>query len=148
MIWIYALFLGETGARSMSEALWVRWEDVDLTEGWIRIVQGRDQHRTKTGRGRDVPMTKRLHKAMCQHFAKYRFHEYERRDGDQTIVVRSPWVFHHLVRRRKAEAGSRFYSLHRSLKAAAREAGIESGGGCTIFGTVVRRRGSPPARVR
>ncbi len=110
----------------MSEALWLRWEDGDLTGGWIRIVQGRDEHRTKTGKGRDVPMTKRLHKAMRQHFAKYRFHEYERRDGDQTTVVRSPWVFHHLIRRRQTEAGSRFYNLHRSVKAAARDAGIES----------------------
>jgi len=122
---MYALFLGETGARSLSEALWLRWEDVDLSGGWVRIVQGRDDHRTKTGKGRDVPMTQRLRPALRRHFAEYRFDEHDRREGGQTIRIRSPWVFHHIERRRHAEAGSRFFSLQRGLKSAAADAGID-----------------------
>ncbi|MFG0304819.1 MAG: tyrosine-type recombinase/integrase, partial [Phycisphaerales bacterium JB040] len=36
MVGLFALVLGETGARCKSEALKLRWEDVDLQEGFVR----------------------------------------------------------------------------------------------------------------
>ncbi len=82
MVQLYVLLLGETGARSESEALWLKWEDIDLEGGFVKIVSGRDDHRTKSGRSRHVPLTDRLKQALKEHFAAYRF-------GG------SPWVFHH-----------------------------------------------------
>lgn len=32
---LYVLMLAETGARCESEALWLRWEDLDLDEGFF-----------------------------------------------------------------------------------------------------------------
>ena len=40
MLELFVLTLGETGARCDSEVLWVRWEDVDLEEGFLQIVRG------------------------------------------------------------------------------------------------------------
>ena len=88
MLQLYALCLGALGARCNSEVLWLRWEHVDLEEGfvWIgqerRAGQGRERHRTKSGKGRWVPMTARLRDGMKAHFAAYRF-------GG------SSWIFHH-----------------------------------------------------
>src|SRR6266849_1986293 len=46
---LYVLVLGETGARDESEALWLRWDDIDLEEGFMHIASGSNGHRTKTG---------------------------------------------------------------------------------------------------
>ncbi len=67
------LSLGETGERCESETLWTQWEDVDLEEGFLKVVSGRNGHRTKGGKTRWVPMTPRLRQAMQEHFARYRF---------------------------------------------------------------------------
>lgn len=37
MLFLYALTLGEAGCRAYSEALRLRWEDVDLDGGFVRI---------------------------------------------------------------------------------------------------------------
>ncbi|MCH8850234.1 MAG: GNAT family N-acetyltransferase [Chloroflexi bacterium] len=87
MLSLYVLVLGETGARCESEALYLRWEDVDFEGGFLRIASGRDGHRTKSGKGRWVPMTPELKDAVREHFARFRFAMYR---GEQT-----PWVFHH-----------------------------------------------------
>jgi integrase len=57
--------------RCESEALRLRWEDVDLNRRFTRVVSGRDGHRTKNGKTRLVPVTDRLLTAMRQHFADY-----------------------------------------------------------------------------
>lgn len=85
MLWLYTLLLGETGARAYSEALHIRWENVDFDGGFVKIVSGRDGHRTKSGKGRWVPMTGRLRKAMREHAARFRMVTYH---GERT-----PWVF-------------------------------------------------------
>jgi len=114
MLSLYVLVLGETGARCESEALHLRWEDIDLREGFIQIATGRDGHRTKSGRGRWVPMSKRLKDAMKEHFAQFRLASC---NGKQ-----SHWVFHHQQTRRHATAGDRIGSLRNSFRAAATRA--------------------------
>jgi site-specific recombinase XerD len=114
MLRLYVLVLGETGARCESEALYLKWEDVDFEGGFLRIASGRDGHRTKSGKGRWVPMTQRLKQAMRDHFARFRFATY---NGTQV-----PWIFHHERSRRRAEAGERIASLRASFTAAVEEA--------------------------
>lgn len=114
MLELFVLTLGETGARCESEVLWLRWEDVDLEEGFLQIVSGRNGHRTKSGKSRWVPMTKALRSAMREHFAAYRFATYDGR--------RSPWVFHHLYTKRTHRAGERIQSLAAAFKGAAERA--------------------------
>lgn len=106
MVYLYVMVLAEARLRSGSEALWLQWPDVDLEEGFLRIVSGRHNHRTKSGAERWVPMTPRLRQEMKEHFARYRF------DG-------SPWVFHHTLRKRHAEKGARIRGLHRAFRSAA-----------------------------
>ncbi|MEO2169632.1 MAG: tyrosine-type recombinase/integrase [bacterium] len=88
MLHLWVMLLGETGCRAYSEALWLRWEDVDLTERFIWFDSSTYGRRTKSGRGRWVPMTSRLRQAINTHFTHYRFASYDKK--------RSPWVFHHL----------------------------------------------------
>ncbi len=114
MLELFVLTLGETGARCESEVLWLRWEDVDLEEGFLQIVSGRNGHRTKSGKSRWVPMTKALRAAMRQHFAAYRFASY---NGKPT-----PWLFHHLTSRRTHRVGDRIQSLAAGFARAARRA--------------------------
>ena len=90
MLALYVLTLGEAGLRCESEALRLRWEDVDLEQGFLWIASGRDGHGTKGGKGRWVPMTGRLAATMRAHFAAFR------------LAGRSPWVFHHVVTRAAA----------------------------------------------
>jgi len=116
MLNLYVLALNETGARCESEMLWLRWEDIDLEEGFVQIVSGRDGHRTKGGRSRWTPMTTRLRQAMRQHFAAYRFAVY----GAQP----TPWLFHHLVSQRKHKAGERVKSFYDAFKGAAKRASL------------------------
>jgi site-specific recombinase XerD len=119
MLRLYALILGETGARCKSEVMWLRWEDVHLDDGFLSIVTGRNGHRTKGGKTRWVPMTARLVAAMREHFARYRFAQY----GGQP----TPWVFHHEISRARHESGKRIRSLHRSFASAALRAKLPEG---------------------
>jgi site-specific recombinase XerD len=116
MLRLYILTLGETGARCESEALYLRWEDVDFEEGFLRIASGREGHRTKSGKGRWVPMTATLRQAMRQHFARFRFAVYQ---GQQTA-----WVFHHTRRRRRAQSGDRITTLRNSFTSAVKRANL------------------------
>lgn len=114
MLSLYVTTLGEAGVRCDSEALHLRWEDVDLEEGFLWIASGRDGHRTKSGKGRWVPMTLKLRSAMREHFARFRFATY---DGQRT-----PWVFHHTTTRRRAVAGQRIGVLRRAFQNAVERA--------------------------
>jgi integrase len=114
MLHLFVLTMGETGARSESEVLHLRWEDVDLEGGYLYIRSGRDGHRTKSGKGRWSPMPPRLRQAMRNHFARYRLGAY----GGK----RTPYVFHHTRTRRNAAEGDRIGSLRRSFESAARRA--------------------------
>jgi site-specific recombinase XerD len=118
MLYLYALLLGETGMRSESEAMWIRWEHVSLEERFIWIHSNRE-HRTKSGRGRWVPMTDRLVRAMARHVAQFRWPTYHGRPSD--------WVLHHVEDRRTARAGNRIGSLRTSFKAACRRAALPDG---------------------
>ena len=118
MLWLYALTLGETGLRCDSEALWLRWEDVDLERGFLTVESVRKGRRTKSGKVRRVPMTQRLREAMRDHMAAYRLRTYR---GERT-----PWVFHHELDRRHATAGSRLGGLRRAFAGAVKRAGIPS----------------------
>jgi len=117
MLYLYVLTLGETGARCESEVLFLKWEDIFLSEGFIRIQSGRDDHRTKSGRGRWVPLGEPLAVAMREHMAAYRMAGY----GN---LGRTKWVFHHLVARGHVRDGDRIASMRRGFKAAARTAGL------------------------
>ena len=120
MLHLYALFLGETGARAYSETLHVQFEDVDLEDGYVRLVSGRDGHRLKSGKSRWTPMTPRLRQAMREHFAAYRFAAY---DGQ-----RSPWVFHHSQSRVPIyKAGDRLKDLRGGFDRAVKRAKLPQG---------------------
>ena len=116
MLSLYVMTLGEAGVRCDSEALHLKWEDVELEEGFLWISSGRDGHRTKSGKGRWVPMTPRLRQAMREHFAGYRFASYDGR--------RTPWVFHHATTRRRAKAGDRIRVLRRAFEGAVERAKV------------------------
>jgi integrase len=76
MMLLYVTTLAEAGLQCDSEALHLRWEDVDLEDGFLRIASGRDGHRTKSGKARWVPMTPKLRQTMKDHFARLRFATY------------------------------------------------------------------------
>jgi integrase len=118
MLSLYVTTLGEAGIRCDSEALHLRWEDVDLDEGFLWIGTGRDGHRTKSGKGRWVPMTPKLRQSMREHFARFRFATYE---GQRT-----PWVFHHTTMRRRAWPGERIAVLRRAFEGAVKRAKLPS----------------------
>lgn len=90
-----------------------------LEESFIWIDSAYKGRRTKSGKGRWVPMTPRLREAMQEHFAKYRMQTY---DGK-----RSKWVFHHEYRIRGAKAGDRINCLRRGLMGAAEDAELPQG---------------------
>ncbi|MBM4182899.1 MAG: site-specific integrase [Gemmatimonadetes bacterium] len=120
MLGLYALVLGEAGLRAYTEALWLRWEDVDLEEGFLHIRSGRDRHRTKSGESRWVPMTRRLVAAVREHMASYRLRAYR---GE-----RSPWVFHHVGDKEGVyRAGDRIRDLRSSFDAAVDRAKLPDG---------------------
>jgi integrase len=116
---LYALTLGETGGRCQSEILHLKWDDVDLDGGWIEIRSGDDGHRTKSGKSRNVPMTKRLIDAMELHRQRTRATIYHGK--------RTPWVFHHERDRRGCEAGGRVKSMRSAFDTAAAAAGLPAG---------------------
>lgn len=111
---LYVLVLGEAGLRCESEALHLRWPDVDLQQGFLWVSSGREGHRTKSGKGRFVPMTPRLAEAMRAHFARSRFASF---DG-----TRPEWIFHHATTQRLHRAGDRIRSLRAAFAALVRRA--------------------------
>ncbi|HSH75079.1 MAG TPA: tyrosine-type recombinase/integrase, partial [Longimicrobiales bacterium] len=94
-----------------SEALWLRWDDVDLEDGFLRVESVRKGRRTKSGKIRYVPLTDRLRSTLRSHFARYRFNDYG-----------SPWLFHHVRRRRNATKGARITGLRRAFEGAVKRA--------------------------
>lgn len=114
MLRTYVLVLGETGVRCDSEALWLRWEDVDLERGFLTVASVRKGQRTKSGKSRKVPMTRRLRDAFRDHMARFRMATYH---GQRT-----EWVFHHQLDRRHAKAGTRLGGLRRSFASAVERA--------------------------
>jgi integrase len=108
--------LGETGVRCDSEALWLRWGDVDLEAGLVNIESVRKGRRTKSGKSRRVPMTRRLRDAFREHMARYRFARY----GSPPTPTQ--WVFHHEVTKRTAKAGTRLASMRGSFAGAVKRA--------------------------
>ncbi len=116
MLSMFVLTMGETGARSESEVLWLKWEHLDFENGFLTIKSDRKGHRTKTAKSRRIPMSSRLKKALEAHVAKYEHTTY---DG-----VRSPWVFHYTETRGKQQAGGRIVRLYQPFKRAAKRAGV------------------------
>lgn len=118
MLRLYVLFLAETGCRSVSEGLGLRWEDVDIAGGFIHI-QSAPGRRTKSGKSRWVPMTPRLRAAMQEHAATYRMALYS--------GARSDYVFHHVANRRSARAGQRVLTFKGAFRAAIRASNLPAG---------------------
>ena len=123
MLYLFVLTCGETGARSISEVIRLRWEDVRLEDSFIWIPSSHTEHRTKSAKGRWVPMTPRLLDAMRQHFAEYRLASYDGR--------RPQYIFHHLRTRKRGKAtliaGERIRSLRHSFNAAIQRAKLPAG---------------------
>jgi integrase len=105
MLELYVLVMGESGLRSESEALHLRWPDVELRDqgGFLWVSSAQKGHRTKSGKGRHVPLTPRLAAALREHFAAYRF-------------AGSPWIFHHLTSRYHFKRGERIGSMRRAFR--------------------------------
>lgn len=116
MLRLYVLLLAETGVPSNSEAPHVRWEDVDLESGFLFVPSGRDGHRTKSGKGRYVPLTARMRFALRDHAAEYRMRLY----GSE----RTPYAFHHRADGRWGKAGGRRKSFKNAIRTAAEDAGL------------------------
>jgi integrase len=112
MLGLYALLLGETGMRSKSEALHLRWDDIDLASGRITIKSGRDGHRTKSGKSRIVPITSTLAAGLRDYFAAFRF------------TSSSPFIFAHTG---AARSGERIATLRFAFAKAAVAAKIPEG---------------------
>jgi integrase len=119
MLHLFSLVLGETGMRCESEALYLRWEDLDLEGGFVRVVSGRDQHRTKSGKSRDVPLSPRLLAAFREHFATFRFASY--------CGQRPLHIFHHETSAGSRTAGERVSSYRNTFNAAAKRAKLPAG---------------------
>jgi integrase/recombinase XerD len=119
MLSLYVLTLAETGARCESEALRLKWADVDLDGGFVFIPSRTGEHRTKSGKGRWVPLTPRLSAALREHFATYRFAAYRGK--------RTSYLFHHISTRRNAKAGERVKSFRSGFEAAVRRAKLPDG---------------------
>lgn len=116
MLSVYVLVLGEAGLRCESEALWLRWQDVNQETGLLTVETVRKGRRTKSGKSRKVPMTTRLRRALQDHAATFRMAMYHGK--------RTEWIFHHLTDRRRATAGDRIGSMRRGFEAAAARAGL------------------------
>ena len=121
MLLTYVTLLAESGARCESEALWLRWEDVRLEEGFLWIDSSRDGHRTKTGKGRWIPITQELRSVLREHFARFRFAQY----GNPPQP--SAWVFHHTTTRNTCTAGERVKSFRGSFGSACERAKLPDG---------------------
>ena len=112
MLRLYVLTLCEAGLRCKSEALWLRWEDIDLDTGHLKIVTGPGGHRVKGGKFRWVALNVRLRDALRAHLAWY--------GPESKAGVKSEWVFHHLTTQRTQVAGERLQDLKKSFQAAKR----------------------------
>ena len=115
---LFTLTAYETGARSQSEVLTLRWEDLEWTGGgWVNI-KSEEEKRTKSGKSRSVPMSPRLVHALKEHEVKYR------------LALGSEWVFCHLVPRIgkkgkvRTHRGDRIQCLYRGFKAACLRGGL------------------------
>lgn len=113
MVRMYFLLGGEAGLRR-SEAFDVRWSDLDLEDGFLEVVHGRDGRTTKGKRSRSVPMTARLRRELRGHAARFRMQTY----GGK----RSPYVLHHLTPRGKAVPGDPIARAHTTVTDAATDA--------------------------
>jgi site-specific recombinase XerD len=122
---LYVLLLAETGLRAYSEALHLRWEDLDLGEGFLHVRSGREGHRTKSGHSRWVPLTPAIRSELRDHAAQYRLASY--REKRKSPARRSRWVFHHVRTHGKARAGARVGSFQKTIEDAVEEAGIPDG---------------------
>ncbi len=100
--------------RETGRDLWIQWDDIDLKGGFLKIVTGRNGHRTKGGKSRWVPISPRLRVALREHSLRYRAAKY---DGQP-----SPWILHHTKTQRHHKAGKRIQSLYGAFKAAAEQA--------------------------
>ncbi|MBA3340445.1 MAG: tyrosine-type recombinase/integrase [Gemmatimonadaceae bacterium] len=118
MLSLYILLLAETGVRADSEALQLRWEDVDLATGFLH-VKSAPGRRTKSGKSRFIPLTSRLRAALQEHAATFRMAVYD--------TGRSPFVFHHVITTRSAIAGQQIRSIRRSFENAAATAKVPAG---------------------
>ncbi|HYK09251.1 MAG TPA: tyrosine-type recombinase/integrase [Gemmatimonadales bacterium] len=85
---------------------------MDFRHARLKVVSGRDGHRTKTGKSRVLPLSRRMLDAFRAHFESYRF------QGG------SPWLFHHIGGDRHAAAGDRLNDLRRAFGNAAKRAGL------------------------
>lgn len=112
MLRTFLLLAGEAGLRR-SEAFDLRWSDLDLAEGFLEVVHGRDGRTTKGKRSRSVPMTSRLRTELRGHAARFRL------DG-----TRSAFVLHHVRPRGSASKGDRFRQMDRSLATLADRVGL------------------------
>lgn len=121
MLRTYTILLAETGLRSRSEALWLRWEDVDLEEGFLWVDSGRHGRRTKSGKGRYVPLTPLLWRTLQEHASAFK----ERTYGKP--AKRSPWVFHHPRTRRRSKAGERISYMRGRFNKAVERAKLPEG---------------------
>lgn len=118
MLHTYVVLLAETGVRAYSEALPLRWEDLDLAGGFL-YLRSEPGQRTKSGKARAVPLTPRLKAALQAHAARFRLAVYG--------GARSPFVFHHPVTTRTAVAGARITSFRDAFTTAAKAAALPSG---------------------
>jgi site-specific recombinase XerD len=123
MLHFYLVLLAEAGLRAKTEALWLRWADVDLEAGFLRIKSGkrhRGEHQTKTRRARSVPMTAALVRAYRAHAAAYRLSAPGTAGG-------SEWLFHYDRARRGHAAGERVASLDGGARRVIRDAKLPAG---------------------
>lgn len=112
MLRVFVLLAGEAGLRR-SEALDLRWSDLDLGGGFLDLVHGRDGRTTKGKRSRAVPMTTRLRSELRDHAARFRL------DG-----TGSAYVLHHVRPRGKACEGDPFTQFDRGLATVAEKSGL------------------------
>lgn len=113
MVTTYVLLLGETGLRPESEALWLRWDDLDFSgDGAIWVDSDPTHHKTKTAHGRWVPMTPILRSRLLKHKARYQ--------------AGSRYLFHYTKRGFRREPGDRIQSMRKRIMSAARRAGLPS----------------------
>ncbi len=117
MLHMLVLLLAESGVRFYTEALQLRWSDVDFANGRIDVVhdpKSRNGRRIKGGRSRSIKMTDTLRDALREHAAAYRLATY---NGE-----RSPFVFHHLHMTRSAVAGAQITDMRGSFDTAKKAA--------------------------
>ena len=119
MLALFILVLGETGARCESEPFGSAGKTSSLRRVSSGSPAGAMGHRTKSGKGRWVPVSDRLSAAMKEYVARYRFAPYNGK--------RTPYIFHDETTRRHHEGGDRIGSLRSSFERAAKRAKLPKG---------------------